>query len=341
MRCAVIGLGMASLPHAKSLLDLNGRVEVAGAYSPTAARRTAFAERFDLPVTDDLDALIDDSSIDYAVLLTPPNARLDLVRRLAAAGKHILMEKPVERTTPAATEIVGIAEAAGVKLGIVFQHRFRPVSERLAAVIADGALGDIAAVNIAVPWWRPQAYYDEPGRGTYERDGGGVLISQAIHTIDLALSLVGQAQDVVAVAGTTKSHDLEAEDFAAAAIRFPGGAYGSLMATTSFYPGTPERIEILGTRGTAQLNSGGLALRYHDGSAEDLGEAADSGGGADPMAFAHDAHLALHTDFLDAVTAGRSPRVTGRDALRVHQFIDAVVAAGATGTRVDVATDSA
>ena len=341
MRCAIIGLGMAAAPHAKSLADLRDRVEVAAAYSPTAGRRNAFAERFGFPVTDDLDRIVDDPSIDYAVLLTPPNARIDLVRRLAAAGKQILMEKPVERTTPAAAAIVEVAERAGITLGIVLQHRFREVAELLAARLEGGALGTIAAANIAVPWWREQSYYDEPGRGSYARDGGGVLISQAIHTLDLALSLAGPVDEVVAVAGTTALHRMEAEDFVAAGIRFANGAFGSLMATTAFYPGGPERIELAGTRASAVLGPGGLSIRYHDGREETAGESRGSGSGADPMDFPHDAHRALHADFIDAVAEGRAPRVTGREALGVHRFIDAVVAAARAGTSVPVARDRA
>ena len=333
-RCAIIGLGMAVTPHAKSLLDLRDRVEVAAAYSPTAARRETFAAKFALPVTDDLDAIVDDPSIDYAVLLTPPNARAELVRRLAAAGKHLLMEKPVERTTSAAEEIVATAEEAGVILGIVLQHRFRTVAERLAERLASGALGAVAAASITVPWWREQGYYDEPGRGTYSRDGGGVLISQAIHTLDLALSLTGPAAEVVAVCGTTPHHRMEAEDFVAAGIRFASGAWGSLMATTAFYPGAPERIELSCTRASAALGPGGVSIRYHDGRKEEFGEAQGSGSGADPMDFPHDAHRALHADFIDALDEGRAPRVTGRDALAVHRFIDAVVAAARDGTSV-------
>ena len=339
MRCAVIGLGMAVTPHAKSLLDLRDRVEVARAYSPTTARREAFAERFGFPVTADLDGIIDDPSIDYAVLLTPPNARADLVRRLAAAGKHLLMEKPVERTTRAAEDIVATAERAGVTLGIVLQHRFRAVAERLAERLASGALGTLAAASITVPWWREQSYYDEPGRGTHARDGGGVLISQAIHTLDLALSFTGPAAEVIAVGGTTPLHRMEAEDFVAAGILFASGAFGSLMATTAFYPGAPERIELACTRANAVLGPGGVSIRYRDGRAEDLGESQGSGSGADPMDFPHDAHRALHADFIDALENRRAPRGTGRDALGVHRFIDALVAAARTGTAVPVAGD--
>ena len=334
MRCAIIGLGMAVTPHAKSLIDLRDRVEVAASYSPTADRRDAFAAKFGLPVTGDLDAVVDDPSIDYAVLLTPPNARAELVGRLAAAGKHILMEKPVERTTAAAEEIVATAERAGVTLGIVLQHRFRAVAERLGERLSSGELGTLAAVSITVPWWREQGYYDEPGRGTYARDGGGVLISQAIHTLDLALALAGPVADVVAVAGTTPLHRMEAEDFVAAGIRFASGAHGSLMATTAFFPGAPERIELGSSRAHAVLGPGGVTIRYHDGREEAFGESQGSGSGADPMDFPHDAHLALHADFIDALAEGRAPRVTGRDALAVHRFIDAVVASARDGISV-------
>ena len=334
MRCAIIGLGMAVTPHAKSLLDLRDRVEVAAAFSPTAGRRDAFAERFGLPVTGDLDGIIEDPSIDYAVLLTPPNARADFVRRLAAAGKHVLMEKPVERTTMAAEEIVAAAERAGVTLGIVLQHRFRAVAERLGERLASGALGTLAAATITVPWWREQGYYDEPGRGTWARDGGGVLISQAIHTLDLALSFTGPVDEVVAVAGTTSLHRMEAEDFVAAGIRFASGAHGALMATTAFYPGAPERIELACSHAGAALGPGGVSIHYRDGREEAFGETQGSGSGADPMDFPHDAHRALHADFIDALEDGRAPRVTGRDALEVHRFIDALVAAARDGTAV-------
>ena len=336
MRCAIIGLGMAVTPHVKSLVDLRNRVEVAAAYSPTAERRDAFAGKFGLPVVGDPAAIIDDPSIDYVVLLTPPNARRELARRLAAAGKHVLMEKPVERTTPAAAEIVAMAEAAGITLGIVLQHRFRAAAERLAALLEAGSLGAIAAVHVVVPWWRPQSDYDEPGRVTYARDGGGVLVSQAIHTLDLALSFTGPVSEVAAVAGTSPLHRMEAEDFVAAGLRFGNGVCGSLMATTAFYPGGPERIELACTRASAVLGPGGLSVRYHDGREEDAGEPRGSGSGADTMDFPHDAHRALHADFLDALEGGCPPRVTGREALQVHRFIDALVAASREGRTVRV-----
>ncbi len=186
-RLAIIGLGMAVTPHARSLADLHDRVEVAYAFSRSAVRRQAFAERFAFPLADDLGPIERDPSVSAVMILTPPNTHLELVERFAAAGKHILLEKPLERSTERAEALVAAAERAGIRLGVVFQHRFREASLALRARLEQGVLGELAAVNVICPWWRPQTYYDEPGRGTLARDGGGVLITQAIHTLDLLL----------------------------------------------------------------------------------------------------------------------------------------------------------
>jgi UDP-N-acetyl-2-amino-2-deoxyglucuronate dehydrogenase len=260
-----------------------------------------------------------------------------LVERCAGAGKHILLEKPLECSTERALPLVDAAETAGIKLAVVFQHRFREASEHLRALLEQGALGELAAVNVICPWWRPQSYYDEPGRGTLARDGGGVLITQAIHTLDLTFSLAGPVAEVAAITGTTSLHRMETEDFAGAGLRFANGAYGALMATTAEYPGFPERIELIGARGTAILTAGVVTVHYQDGREERFGEEQGTGGGADPMAFPHDAHRALLADFLDAIDRDRSPRVTGREALRVHHFIEAIVRASAGGRAVEVA----
>ena len=337
-RIAVIGLGMAVTPHARSLLDLQARVEVAYAFSRSEERRRAFAERFDFPTTGELERIVGDASVDALLILTPPNTHLELVERCAAAGKHILLEKPLERSTERALRLVETAEAAGVKLGVVFQHRFREASEHLRELLQQGALGELALVNVISPWWRPQSYYNEPGRGTLARDGGGVLITQAIHTLDLTLSLAGPVAEVAAITGTTGLHRMETEDYAGAGLRFASGAYGALMATAAEYPGFPERIDLIGTRATAILTAGVVTIHYQDGREERFGEEQATGGGADPMAFPHDAHRALLADFLDALDQDRSPRITGREALRVHHFIDAVLRASAERRTLAVET---
>lgn len=333
-RIAVIGLGMAAAPHAKSLLDLSDRVEVLAAYSPTAARRRAFAESYGLPVGDDADAIFADPCIDALMLLTPPNTHLELVRRAAASGKHVLLEKPLEITTARAEALVDAMEAAGKKLGIVLQHRFRPVAVALAEMMRTGRLGELVSASAKLSNWRPQSYYDQPGRGTRARDGGGVLLTQAIHTLDLMISVVGIPAEVSAYATTSPVHRMETEDLVMGAMRFGNGAIGSISATTTAYPGTADAIEVIGTKGTALIEGTQLTARFHDGSEIVVAdEAKGSGASADPMAFSHENHRAALSDFLDAVAAGSEPRVSGREALKVHRLIDALLRSAESGRR--------
>jgi predicted dehydrogenase len=331
-RIAVIGLGMAVAPHARSLIDLAGRVEVAACYSPTEARRKAFAETHGLPVRGDLDGIFADGTIDAVMILTPPNTHLDLVRRAAAAGKHVLLEKPLEIGFERSAELVETAERAKIKLGVVLQHRFRPVSVALKRLIDEDRLGTTVSASARLMNWRPQSYYDQPGRGTRARDGGGVLLTQGIHTLDLLISLVGAPREVFSYAVTSPVHRMETEDTAAGAARWEGGAIGTILATTSAYPGLPDTIDVIGTKGTAALVGTTLAARFHDGTTFDLAdEAAGGGTGADPMAFPHHHHRAVLADFLDAVEQDRQPKASGREALKVHRLIEAMLRSAQNG----------
>ena len=336
-RIAIIGLGMAVTPHARGLLDLQDRVEVAYAYSPTEARRASFAERFPFALADNLDALLADASVEAVLILTPPNTHLDLVRRAAAAGKHVLMEKPLEISTERGAALVEACRAAGRKLGVVLQHRFRPAGRRLRELVQAGELGRIVGASAGIRLWRPQSYYDQPGRGTLARDGGGVLVTQGIHTLDLLISIAGEVAEVAAYAATTPVHRMETEDLVAAAVRFASGALGTIEATTSAFPGFPERIEIVGEKGSAVLLGTELKVFLQDGRTVEMQADSSPGGtGADPMAFPHDYHRDLIADFLDALDEDREPAVNGEEALKVHRLIDALLESGASGSRVRV-----
>lgn len=322
---AVIGLGMAAAPHAKSLQELQHRVTVKAAYSRTENTRIAFTEQFGFPSVSDPSDILQDDAISAVLLLTPPNARMDWVQSLCKSGKHILMEKPLERTHHEATAIADACRDAGITAGVVFQNRFRDGALRLRQRICEGALGELHTVQVCIPWWREQSYYDEPLRGSYSRDGGGVLISQAIHTLDLMLQLAGPVTEVAAIAGTTAAHRMESEDFVGAGLRFANGAMGSLHATTAQFPGDLESIRLSGSKGSASLLGGELAIEYRDGKSEAVGEASSGGGSADPMAFSHEWHLRLITDFLDAIDDGREPLATIDHALQAQRLIEALV----------------
>ncbi|HEX7951575.1 MAG TPA: Gfo/Idh/MocA family oxidoreductase [Burkholderiales bacterium] len=334
-RMAIVGLGMAVGPHARSALDLADRVDIVYAYSPSAQRRAEFARQFAFAQCDRLESILDDASIDAVAVLTPPNTHLEIVRRCAAAGKHVLLEKPLEITTARARELVGACRAAGITLGIVLQHRHKPAVERLTDLVRAGELGALVGASAGVRLWRPQSYYDEPGRGTQARDGGGVLITQAIHTLDVLLALAGAPARVTGFAATSALHDMECEDLVCAAVRWRNGACGVIEATTAAFPGAAERVDLIGTLGTASLLGTALAVRLHDGRQETLGADGSPGGtGADPMAFAHDYHRGVWGDFLDAIGSGREPRVNGEEALRVHRLIDALLESARSGTPV-------
>jgi UDP-N-acetyl-2-amino-2-deoxyglucuronate dehydrogenase len=333
----IVGAGMAAKPHALALNALRDQVEVRGIWRRNQTERDRFSAEYGFPAAPSYEALLADPAVNALLVLTPPNAREEIVAAAARAGKHVLMEKPVERTTEAAERIVRTCEEAGVTLGIIFQHRFRAASRALAEKVASGTLGALHAVHLVVPWWRPQqGYYDKPGRGSFAQDGGGVLITQAIHSLDLMLSLTGPVKAATALAATTGLHQMETEDFVAGGLEFANGAVGGLMATTANYPGGAESLTLNFDRASATLTGGTLMLNWMDGTAETVGEPGSSGGGADPMAFPFDWHQAQIADFVEAVRSGRQPASTGRTALGVHRLIDALIRSGREGRRVEL-----
>jgi len=328
----IIGLGMAVQPHARSFRDLADRVAVRGVFSPSVERREAFARQYGYPPVDSVDAILADRDVQCVSVLTPPNTHLALVRQCAAAGKHVLLEKPLEIDVARARELVATCEQAGVILGVCLQHRYRPSAVRLAALLREGSLGTIANASAVMRLWRPQSYYDAPGRGTRARDGGGVLLTQGIHTLDLLLAIAGAPAEVAAFATTTPVHRMETEDCVAAAVRYVSGAIGSVDATTAAYPGAPERIELVCRDASVSLVGTGLEVKWQDGREEQIvPQAGLAGAGANPMDFPHDWHRSLLTDFCDAVESGRALPVGGSEALRVQCFIEAMLESSARG----------
>ena len=332
----VIGTGMAAAPHAKALNDLRDHIDLRGVFSRNAEKCKTFASRFELPFIKNIEDLINDPKLDIIIIITPPNQRLKLVQQFSDAGIHILMEKPVERSSAKAKNIVNLCKEKNVKLGIVFQHRFRESSQKLKKLILSHSLGSIFTVQVQVPWWRDQSYYDEPGRGSYERDGGGVLISQAIHTLDLMLSLTGPVSEVQALSSTSQFHKMESEDFVAGGLKFKSGASGSIFASTSSFPGNAESITLNCEKASAHLQSGVLTIKWLDGRSEKFGETSGTGGGADPMAFPHDWHRDLIDNFVKSVQNNYNSLISGEEALNVHELIDALIESSNKGKLITI-----
>ncbi len=335
MKCVLIGLGMVAGTHVAALRDAKD-VSLLGVLARDPDKARAFAQTHDAGQAFASLADVIAAKPDFVILATPPDTRLEYVTACVDAGIPILMEKPIERTLDAAKQIVDLCGTANIPLGVVFQHRARAASQALKDAIAHGVLGDITNAEIRVPWWRDQSYYDAPGRGTFARDGGGVMITQAIHTLDLALWLMGPVSHVQAMMHTTKLHRLEAEDWAGGLLSFQNGAVASLTATTSAFPGSSESLTLQGTKAAAHLAEGVLTLHHLDGRIEKIGASATTGGGADPMAFTHAWHQTIIEDFAVAIAENRAPMAPGYEALQTHAVIDAMQQASNSGQRTKV-----
>ena len=324
----IIGLGMAVKPHITSLSELEaaGRIKVVGGFSPSQQRRDGFAQQWKTPVFERQEDLLSRKDLDAVLILTPPGTHLPVAEAAAAAGKHMLVEKPLEFTVSRGEALIKAAEKAGVRCAICLQHRFRPASLHLKAVIDNGELGQLLSASASIRWWRDDAYFQKEGRGTRARDGGGVLLTQAIHTLDLLLHLAGPYKDVAGFVSTSPLRKIDTEDVAAAAIRFKNGALGVLDATTVARPGYPECIEIAGSKGSAVLETFQLTINRAEGRPEAVGAAQSGGGGADPMAFDHGPHRAAITELLDAIEQKREPSNSARSALEVQRLIEDILA---------------
>ena len=322
---ALVGIGAGAVPHLRSLHDLRETVELRHAVTrrPAAADMGPFNGI--LAPTSDLQSALTDPVVQAVIVATPPSTHLEIAQQCFASGKHVLLEKPLDISLARSQAIVDMARNAKRHLGVVLQFRFRPGAIALQSILTSGGLGAVQAASVRVPWWRPQSYYEHAGRGTKARDGGGVLVTQAIHSIDLFRSLVGVTSVVAAQVQNTSLHSMETEDFASAMLTLGNGAPGYLMATTAMYPGLPESIEIIGTRGSAVLEGGALRIHYIDGRTLHVASEGGTGSGANIMDFSHAAHCALINDFAQAIALDRAPKVLGDDALATQKLIEQVL----------------
>lgn len=330
MVVALVGLGPAALPHLRSLQDLADRIEFRYAFArrPDAERVLPYTGPVQL--TDSLDLILQDPEVQAVIVATPPATHLEICQRCFAAGKHVLLEKPLEVNFQRAARLVGLAEAAGLRLGLVLQHRYREASVALEKILQEGQLGEVQAASVRIPWWRSQAYYNEPGRGTMARDGGGVLLTQAIHTLDLFRSLVGIQSVKSAVVRQTKLHQMETEDYVSALLVLGNGAPGDLMATTAMFSGFSETIEIIGTLGSARLSGANLEVHFLEGSPFSIRSEGGTGSGANMMDFSHEPHRALLSEFMTSIQENRDPKVNGRDALATQALVVELLRVGAS-----------
>jgi UDP-N-acetyl-2-amino-2-deoxyglucuronate dehydrogenase len=335
----ILGAGNISETHARAASAIPG-VEVVAVHGANSTRAERLATAFNAVAYPNLDAFFTHTPLDIVAIGSPSGLHAEQGIRAAARGIHVLTEKPLDVSVERADALIAATDAAGVKLGVFFQDRAQPDIVRLHDAIAAGRLGRPLLLSARVKWYRPPEYYGQSRwRGTRALDGGGALMNQGIHTVDLVQWVFGP---VVRVAAKTKTslHAIEVEDTVVAVLEFANGAVGTLEATTAAYPGYKRRIEFTGSEGTLVLEHDRLVAADLKQPADDLVEpvAADQNASASsPIVSDARGHQRIFEDFIAAIQTGREPRCSGREGRHSLVLAGAIYEAARSGRWVDVA----
>jgi predicted dehydrogenase len=338
---AIIGCGMIARFHARAIAEIpQARVCALVSRSTESASKLATELGIAPTLYTDLASALADPAVDAVIITTPSGAHREPALLAASAGKHVIVEKPLEITAARCDEIIAACEKAGVLLCTIFPSRFGDANQTLKQALTAGRFGRLTLGETTCKWWRSQAYYDEGGwKGTLALDGGGALMNQAIHNVDLLQWFMG---DVVRIAGftATLAHErIEVEDTAVACLRFSSGALGVIQATTSVHPGLPKTIAVHGDRGTAVIEQDDL-LRWEfaDALPDDESirsrfaqKSGASGGSSNPAAIGHEGHRRQLADFVAAVLQGGKPAVDGREGRKSVAIIEAIYRSAKSG----------
>jgi UDP-N-acetyl-2-amino-2-deoxyglucuronate dehydrogenase len=322
----LIGAGNISDTHARAAAAIPG-VEIAAVCAPTRAHAEALAARHGATAYDALGPFLDHEPLDVAIIGSPSGLHAQQGIAAAKRGIHVLVEKPLDVTTERADALIAAAAEAGVTLGVIFQDRLKPDVVRLQSLLDGGRLGTPILAEASVKWYRPPEYYaGSRWRGTRELDGGGALMNQGIHTVDLLLKLFGPVRRVSARTATLL-HSIEVEDTAVATLEFANGAVGTLEATTAAYPGYSRRIVLTGSNGTVQLDGDRLitaGLRGTSGDEDAPPPAAAAVSASSPVVADATAHQRIVEDFIRAVEKRTPPVCDGKEGRQSVALIEAI-----------------
>jgi predicted dehydrogenase len=333
VRIGIVGCGMISEIQATAIAEVAGAKVVAFCDNARAAAQ-ARAAQFGGRVYERVDDLVLDPEVDAVSICTPSGLHMEAAIAAARAKKHVIVEKPIEVTLDRIDPIIAACQASGVRLAAVFPRRFMESSHALKGAIEAGRFGTIVLASVYIKWFRDQGYYAKGGwRGTYQYDGGGALMNQGVHGIDLLQWLMGGVREVAAFASTRAHTDIEVEDVAAASLAFRSGALGVVEGTTGAWPGETIRIEISGTQGSVVMEDEAFRTwRFQRETPCDEsirqrfrpGQEVVSGGATDPRAINTEGHRRQFEDFVGAIREDRPPRVEGRDARAAVAVITAI-----------------
>jgi UDP-N-acetyl-2-amino-2-deoxyglucuronate dehydrogenase len=353
-RLAIVGCGIIGRIHGDTIAALAPDAVVVLAVDENADRARDLAAAHDARATSSYADALADPDVEAVAICTPSGTHADLVVAALEAGKHVIVEKPLDVSMAAAARVVEAQAASDRTVAVVSQHRFDPASVAIAAAIADGRLGRITSAVASVAWWRTQEYYDSaPWRGTWALDGGGALMNQGVHTVDLLAWLLGRPVEIYAHTGRLAHEGIEVEDVAVATVQFESGALAVLHATTAAYPGLSVRLQVHGSAGSAVLHDD--QLEYFHAAGSGTGATGGPLGGAEPDNQATRVvpaselrgtpkpadnfvlgHLRQYQDVVDALDGGRPPGVSLRDGLTAMAMVRAVYLSSTLNRPIDI-----
>jgi predicted dehydrogenase len=356
IRFGIVGCGAIGPTHAGALRQMPD-VELFAVADLIPDRAQAMADKFSVPrIYHHQQQLFADPAIDVVCLCTPSGLHGDAAIAAMVAGKHVIVEKPMEINSTACDRMIAAQQQTGKLLAVISQHRFDAASMLVKDLIQSGKLGNIILATADVKWWRTQKYYDEGDwRGTWALDGGGAVMNQGIHTMDLLQWFAGEVESIFAHTRTAAHERIEVEDAAAATLTFKNGAIGTYVASTAVYDGQPVRIDVVGTEGTAILEGdrvkqiklksgqsfGGEGAASHavqvasGGTASVVDQAAHRDKGAKEGAVWGDAHRAQFEDFVLALRTGGKPLIDGPAGRTPVRIIEGLYASARTGKPVN------
>jgi predicted dehydrogenase len=338
----IVGCGMIAGFHARAIDDVEGASLVA-CYDTVPGAADKLAEKCGCKAYHDPDAMLADPALQVVTIGTPSGAHMEPALAAARAGKHLIVEKPLEITLKRCDEIIDACQKAGVVLSTIFPSRFHDASVQMKKAVDQGRFGRLTVGDAYVKWYRKQEYYDSgQWRGTWELDGGGALMNQAIHSVDLLTWLMGPVAEIRAQTALLAHQRIAVEDVAIAALRFTNGALGVIEASTAIYPGYLKRIEIHGSTGSAVMEEEDVVKwDFAENKPEDaqieqkMSQRVSGGGGAaDPAAIGHHGHARQFADVLKAIQQGTKPAIDGPEGRRSVEIILAIYLAAETGQTV-------
>ena len=335
---AIVGCGVIGPTHAMSLRDIDGaRLVAVCDVVPEKAEK--MAREYGCAAYTDLDEMLKQQpEIDLGHVCVPSGLHAEIGIRAARAGKNVITEKPIDVTVEAADRLIAACREAGVLLSCISQHRFDDAMLQVKAALDAGKFGQLNFGGSHTKWYRSQEYYDSGDwRGTWELDGGGALMNQSVHYVDLLQYVLGPVEEVQAYCATRAHQRIEVEDIAAAVLRFRSGAVGMLEGNTTAWPGYQTRLDIYGETGSVIIENDEIrAWNFMDGTPNPGATGGNGGGGAASAAIPYRSHMRQIADVVEAVREGRPPRITGEDARHPLAIICAVYEAARTGKPVRI-----